>query len=168
MSTSENYYSEEEFANPLDIAEEFGNFADLPIARTGDQELIVTLPGQWASHHLSLLWHHQQYALNISCVMDLRVTTETRAAVDKLLSLVNQKIWIGHFEVCPDAKCITFRQTLLLRGQQGISEEQLEDAFEITLEQVDRFFPTFHFVLFDGKSPEEAIIASMLETVGEA
>ncbi|MGH6959444.1 MAG: YbjN domain-containing protein, partial [Dongiaceae bacterium] len=34
--------------------------------------------------------------------------------------------------------------------------------------ECERFFPAFQFVLWGGKSPEEALAAAMLETVGEA
>ena len=39
---------------------------------------------------------------------------------------------------------------------------------EIALNECERFYPAFQFVLWGGKEPQEAILAAMLETEGEA
>ena len=46
--------------------------------------------------------------------------------------------------------------------------QQFEDVVDIAFSECERFFPAFQFVLWGGKSPEEALAAAMLETVGEA
>ncbi len=61
-----------------------------------------------------------------------------------------------------------FRQTILLRGIRCASVEQIEDLVEIALNECERFYPAFQFVLWGGKEPQEAILAAMLETEGEA
>jgi hypothetical protein len=48
------------------------------------------------------------------------------------------------------------------------SIEPLEDLVDIALNECERFFPAFQFVLWGGKSPREALDAAMLEPVGEA
>ena len=44
----------------------------------------------------------------------------------------------------------------------------MEDLIEIAVGEADRFYPAFQFLLWGGKSPEEALAAALLETVGEA
>ena len=61
-----------------------------------------------------------------------------------------------------------FRHTLLLRGAGRVSAEQFEDLVDIAFSECERFYPAFQFVLWGGKTPEEALAAAMLETVGEA
>jgi hypothetical protein len=39
---------------------------------------------------------------------------------------------------------------------------------ETAVDEIDRFYPVFQFVLWGGKSPKEAIAAAMVETRGEA
>ena len=57
---------------------------------------------------------------------------------------------------------------MLLRGGRGASVEQLEDLVDIALNECERFYPAFQFVLWGGKSPTEAIDAAVIETAGEA
>ena len=46
--------------------------------------------------------------------------------------------------------------------------EQMEDLVEVALNEAERFFPAFQFVIWGGKSAEEAVAASMLDVAGEA
>jgi hypothetical protein len=39
---------------------------------------------------------------------------------------------------------------------------------DIALTECERFYPAFQFVTWGGKSPEEAMAAALVETVGEA
>jgi hypothetical protein len=44
----------------------------------------------------------------------------------------------------------------------------MEDLVDIAVAECERFFPSFQFLLWGGKTPAEAVAASMLDTVGEA
>ena len=61
-----------------------------------------------------------------------------------------------------------FRHTVLVRGGPALTPTQLEEMIEVSIGECERFYPAFQFVLWGGKAPDEAIEASMLETVGEA
>jgi hypothetical protein len=50
----------------------------------------------------------------------------------------------------------------------NLSFEQAESIAEAALEECERFYPVFQFVLWGGKSPGEAISAALIETAGEA
>ncbi len=39
---------------------------------------------------------------------------------------------------------------------------------ESAIDESERFYPVFQFVLWGGKSPAEAMAASLIETYGEA
>ena len=77
-------------------------------------------------------------------------------------------MWLGHFEIGSEDGVPLFRHTVLLRGQGGASVEQVEDLVDIAVAECERFFPAFQFLLWGGKTPAEAVAASMLDTVGEA
>jgi hypothetical protein len=49
-----------------------------------------------------------------------------------------------------------------------VSVEQIEDLVEIGMLECERFYPAFHYVVWGGKTPAEAVDAAMIETVGEA
>ena len=46
--------------------------------------------------------------------------------------------------------------------------ESLEDMVDIAITECERFYPAFQFVLWGGKTPQDALTAAMLECVGEA
>jgi hypothetical protein len=96
------------------------------------------------------------------------VPAPRRGALFELLAKANEKLWIGHFGMDSDDGMPLFRQSVLLRGAPGASAESLEDMIDIAITECERFYPAFQFVLWGGKTPEEALQAAMLECVGEA
>ena len=77
-------------------------------------------------------------------------------------------MWIGHFEYWQGPGVIAFRHAILVDASGQLSLEQAEGVSEAALEECERFFPVFQFVLWGGKSPNEAIEAALIDTVGEA
>ena len=61
-----------------------------------------------------------------------------------------------------------FRNSLLLTGQADLNEAQCEALVHTGLDACERYFPAFQFAIWAGKSAEDAIRSSLLETVGEA
>ena len=51
-----------------------------------------------------------------------------------------------------------FRHAVLLRGSEGASAEQLEDLVSVALNECDRFYPAFQFVIWSGKAPADALV----------
>jgi hypothetical protein len=62
---------------------------------------------------------------------------------------------------------VVFRHSTILDGD-GLSLEQAEAITEAAVEECERFYPVFQFVLWGGKSPGEAIAAALIDTHGEA
>ena len=62
----------------------------------------------------------------------------------------------------------TFRHALLLGTQDYPQDEQLADLLDITISECERFYPAFQYVIWGGKSPEEAVQAAIIDPVGEA
>ena len=86
------------------------------------------------------------------------------------LGLVNEQMWLGHFEMWASTGMLLFRHAALLEGEDAgsLSLDQAETLIEAAVDELDRFYPVFQFVLWGGKSPKEAIAAAMVETRGEA
>jgi hypothetical protein len=154
--------------NPLDILEELVSANEWRFDRTADEEMVVELPGRWCEFRMFFVWQEDLEAMYFSCAFDLRIPAHKRAAVAELLALVNEKLWLGHFDVCSDELVPMFRHTLLLRGVGGITPEQLEDLVDIATTECERFYPAFQFLLWGGRRPDQAVEAALLDTVGEA
>jgi hypothetical protein len=106
--------------------------------------------------------------MHFSCAFDLKVPANQRDKLFELLSMANEKLWIGHFGLDSEDGVPVFRHSVLLRGAPGASAESLEDMVDIAVTECERFFPAFQFVLWGGKPPAEALAAAMLDCVGEA
>ncbi|HUN49544.1 MAG TPA: YbjN domain-containing protein [Candidatus Sulfotelmatobacter sp.] len=154
--------------NPLDLIEQIVTEHEWPFDRQGDDELTVGIGGKWCDYQLWFSWREEVGALHFSCAFDMKVPETRRRDLHTLLVLLNEKLWIGHFDLWTDEGLLVFRQALLLRGGLGPTSEQIEDLVEIGLSECERFYPAFQFAVWGGKNPKEAIEAAMLETVGEA
>lgn len=154
-------------ANPIDLVEEIVQANAWPHDRTGDDEMVIEVAGRWCSYRLHFVWESSVNALQYSCSFELKVPRGRRPAAHELLAVVNERLWIGHFDFADD-KSPAFRQAVLLRGAHGASVEQIEDLVDISLSECERFYPAFQLVVWGGKSAHEAIASAMIDPVGEA
>jgi hypothetical protein len=154
--------------NPLEIVEEIVVANEWPFDRSHEDELVVEIAARWCDYRLYFVWQPEVSAMQFSCQFDMKAPKARRQDLNELLAQVNGKMWLGHFDICPDEHTPMFRHTSLLRGAPRASVEQMEDLVEIALMECERFYPAFQFVISGGKTASEAVTASILDTVGEA
>ncbi len=154
--------------NPLDLLEQVAAAHEWPCQRQSDEEFAAEIPGQWAGYRLWSSWHPEVGVLHLSCTLDLEVPDAERKPIHTLLALANEKLWLGHFELWSEERLPVFRHSVLFREGMMASRELIEDLVEIALNECDRFYPAFQFVVRGGQTPEEALTAALLETEGEA
>lgn len=130
--------------------------------------MVVEISGRWCDYRLLFVWQEEIVALHFSCSFDMKVPKARRNVVYELLAIINEKMWLGHFDVCSDTHLPMFRHAILLRGALSASVEQLEDLVDMALTECERFYPAFQLVIWGGKTAEEAVTAAMIEPVGEA
>jgi hypothetical protein len=114
------------------------------------------------------VWRPEDQVLQFLAFPDIKVATEKRAAIYESLGLINEQLWLGHFELWSGSGLIVFRHAALVGEGETMSFEQAEAISEAALEECERFYPVFQFVLWGGKSPTEAISAALIDTAGEA
>lgn len=168
MSAYLSHESRDRAANPLDIIEQIIASNEWVFERRSDSEIAAEAPGKWCDYGLYFSWSHEISAMHFSCAFDLKVPANQRDKLFELLSMANEKLWIGHFGLDSEDGVPVFRHSVLLRGAPGASAESLEDMVDIAVTECERFFPAFQFVLWGGKPPAEALAAAMLDCVGEA
>jgi len=154
--------------NPIDLVEEIVLANEWPHDRSSDEEMVVEISGRWCDYRLLFVWQEEISALHFSCSFDMKVPKARKTPVYELLAIVNEKMWLGHFDVCSDTNLPMFRHAILLRGALGASVEQLEDLVDMALSECERFYPAFQLVIWGGKTPDEAVTAAMIEPMGEA
>jgi hypothetical protein len=155
-------------ANPLDLVEQVVSANEWAFDRRSDSDMAAEAPGKWCDYGLYFCWSHEISVMHFSCAFDLKAPEKRRGALYELLAKANEKLWIGHFGMDEDDGAPIYRHAVLLRGTPSASAESIEDMVDIAITECERFFPAFQFVLWGGKTPDEALAAAMLECVGEA
>ena len=158
----------ESVPNPLDILEAMFTANEWPYERSENDEMVVETTGGWCDYRMFFVWRGDMHALYFTCSFDLRIPAEKKRDMNDLLAMINEKIWMGHFDFCSEDGAPVYRHTLPTRGLKTLAVEQLEDMMDIALVECERFYPAFQFLLWGGHSPEEAVSAALLDCVGEA
>jgi len=155
-------------ANPIDLVEEIVQANEWAHDRATDEEMVVEIGGRWCDYRLLFVWQREINAMHFTCAFEMKVPKVRRAAVFELLAAVNERLWLGHFDLTADSQSPAFRQGVLLRGASGASVEQIEDLVDIAVSECERFYPAFQLVVWGGKPAEEAVAAAMIDPIGEA
>lgn len=154
---------------PIEVLEAYFEARGWTCERSGDGEIIASAPGSWTQYELRGVWRPDDQVLQFLAFPDVKVAADKKAAIYETLGLVNEQLWLGHFELWSNSGLIVFRYAALMdSGDEALSFEQAEAISEAALEECERFYPVFQFVLWGGKSPSEAISAALIETAGEA
>ena len=161
-------YDNDTAANPLDLVEQVISANDWAFDRRSDSDMAAEAPGKWGDYGLYFCWSHEISVMHFSCAFEIKSPAKRRGAFYELLAKANEKLWIGHFGMDEDTGMPIYRHSILLRGTPTASSESIEDLVDIALTECERFFPAFQFVLQEGKTPDEALEAAMLECIGEA
>ena len=135
-----------------------------------DDEIVATVKGSWATYELRALWRDDDSVLQFLAFPDIKVTDDRRAAIYEAVGLVNEQLWIGHFELWSSSGVLLFRHAAMVDGEEEgtMTLAAVELLVESAIEECERFYPVFQFVLWGGKTPKEALAAALIETQGEA
>jgi len=155
---------------PVDTLETYFDAHGWSYERLGDDEIVATVPGSWTQYELRGVWRETDRVLQFLALPDIRVAVDKRSEVYETIGLVNEQLWLGHFEVWSSNGMLLFRHAALLdgAGETPLSLEQAGTLIEAAIDECERFYPVFQFVLWGGKTPTEAIAAALIETHGEA
>lgn len=154
-------------AAPIDTLERYFAAHGWKHERDGD-EIVANVKGSWTEFELRAIWRAEDGVLQFLALPDVRVAEERRQAVYETIGLINEQLWIGHFELWSSSGILLYRHAVMLGEEPVLTLDQTEMMIDAAIDECERFYPVFQFVLWGGKSPQEAIAASMIETQGEA
>jgi hypothetical protein len=154
--------------NPVDAIEHLAEMNDWSFERSGDDEITISVSGTVADFNVSFNWMSELEALHLAVAFDFKVVETRKFHILDLLARINEQLWLGHFDLWSKEGVVMLRQTLLLSGGADVSRDQLETLLSTAVETAERYYPAFQFVLWAGRSAEEALQAVVLETAGNA
>lgn len=154
--------------DPLTLVELIATQKRWANERLSETEMMIQITGAWSVYHMYFVWQEKLSALQFCCQFDFRIPNPNRSEVHSLLSLINERLWLGHFDLNTEEQSPMFRHNLLMRATDQANAQQIEDVMSIAVAECDRFYPAFQFVLWGNRSPEDAIAAALVHTSGRA
>ena len=154
--------------HPLDVVERLAALRDWIFDRAEADEMSVSVSGRWTDYHVAFTWLPDLESLHVGCAFDIKFNDRRRAEVLHLISLINEQLWIGHFGLWEKEGVVIFRHALLLAGGIEPSRTQCEGVLQAAIGACERYYQSFQFVIWAGRSAREALETALFETAGEA
>ncbi len=154
--------------HPVDVVERLASLRDWSFDRDDEDEISISVDGASAAYNVAFTWLSDLEALHVGCAFDLKVPERRRVEIQTLVAMINEQLWIGHFDLWNKESVVMFRHALLMAGGADPDGRQCEAILKMAITACDRYFQAFQFVLWAGKSAREALDGAMFETQGEA
>lgn len=168
MNTGREPLNESEDAAPVEMLEALFEAHGWPFEFVNDDEICSEIPGSWTTYQLRGIWRREDSVLQLLCLPEVRVPEEKRKTAYELLALVNEQLWLGHFDIWSQGGVLLYRHGLMLGDDGMLSLSVAQMAIESAIAECDRFYPAFQFVLWGDKSPRDALDAALVDAAGEA
>lgn len=154
--------------DPLDFIEQIALALEHECERIDQNELHVVTTGAWRDTGIWFTWRPELSTLQMGAPLDLKAPENRINEISRLVALVNERLWIGHYDVWSEDQAIVYRNAIVLPENGAVDGMQAEMLLKGTAEAVERFYPAFNFLIWGDKSPEDALQSSMFETAGNA
>jgi len=154
--------------NPVSSIERFVAAQQWEFQRVEENELTCVIDGRLTCYQLNFSWMPAIDTLHLACAFDMKVPEQRRGEVRQLVALINEHLWIGHFDVWKSEGLVMFRHGSLLPGHAAVSDSLSEALITRAVDTCEQYFAAFQFVVWAGKTAEEALRATQFETKGEA
>jgi hypothetical protein len=158
----------EPLENPVDMIERLAADNRWSFDRSEEDEISIVVSGDRAKYNIAFTWLSDMEAMHVACAFDLRVPAPRHVEVLSLVSLINEQLWIGHFDIWPQDGVIMFRHAIVLAGGAPLNAKQCEAVLANAVTACERYYQAFQFVVWAGQSGREALVQAMIETKGEA
>ena len=154
--------------NPIDLLEDALINYNWPYNRTDNNTLFAEAKGNWCDYHLTLAWSQDKKILQYSWLYNIKITPSKYSLVYPLINKINLNLASGHLELWDEEGMIMFRNSEIASRNINIDRNEIDYILSSCLEECDKYYPAFQFVLWGKKSPVQALEASLLDTLGEA
>src|SRR5262249_28681306 len=109
-------FAEQPYGNPLEVVERVAATNGWSFERAGEDEITIVAAGKWTDYQVSYTWMLDIEALHLACAFELKVPERCRSEVQQLISLINEQMWIGHFDLWTHDGLVMYRHALMLTG----------------------------------------------------
>lgn len=159
----------EDVSNPLDSIEDLLHGNDWVFSRPNPDELNVQVSGKQGAYGLTFIWQEDYSAMQFYCEFNIKIPEGRVEMTERAMSRINERLWLGHFDLPEETMLPRFRHTSLFRGwTQTSGAEHVEDLVDIALVECERHYNVFRTLsdslYIDGKT----LSLMLVEEAGEA
>ena len=155
-------------ADPLESLETAASILEIESERVDEAELHLAMPGAWRDAGIWFTWRPELSTIQMGAPLDIKVPPTRMGDAARLVAMVNERLWVGHFDLWTDDMTIVYRNAVILPQDGALDAVQSQCLIKGAGEAIDRFFPAFNYLIWGGKTPAEALEASLFETQGNA
>ncbi len=168
LMTSIETSASERREHPVDVVERLAAVNEWTFDRAETDEISILVSGKFANYDVAFTWLPDMESLHVSCSFDLKTPAHKRAAIGELTQLINEQLWLGHFDQWSQQDVVMFRHALCLAGGAGANDAQCTAVVNAALEACETYYQAFQFVLWANRQPREAMAFATFETRGAA
>ena len=154
--------------NPIDIVEEVIYEKNWNFSRADEYELVADMPSKYCQYRLYFTWSENIRAISFTITFDLKFPQLKINKAYELIGLINEKLWLGHFDITSKNGIPAFRHTILSNSDNDFLHKKLENLVDIALYECEKYYPAFQLVIFDDSLPSRALSVSTFDTIGSA
>tara|TARA_B100001142_G_scaffold327677_1_gene385883 strand:- start:1222 stop:1710 length:489 start_codon:yes stop_codon:yes gene_type:complete len=154
--------------NPIDIVEEVIYEKKWSFSRADEYELVADISSKWCQYRLYFTWSENIRAISFTITFDLKFPQSKITKAYELIGLINEKLWLGHFDITSKNGIPAFRHTILSNADSDFLHKKLENLVDIAIYECEKYYPSFQQVLFDEIEPSESLLFTNFEVLGSA
>ena len=154
--------------NPIDIVEEVIYEKKWSFSRADEYELVADISSKWCQYRLYFTWSENIRAISFTITFDLKFPQNKIIKAYELIGLINEKLWLGHFDITSKNGIPAFRHTILSNADSDFLHKKLENLVDIAVYECEKYYPSFQQVLFDEIEPSESLLFANYEVLGSA
>lgn len=154
--------------NPIDIVEEVIYEKKWSFSRADEYELVADISSKWCQYRLYFTWSENIRAISFTITFDLKFPQNKIIKAYELIGLINEKLWLGHFDITSKNGIPAFRHTILSNADSDFLHKKLENLVDIAIYECEKYYPSFQQVLFDEIEPSESLLFTSFEVLGSA
>ena len=154
--------------NPIDIVEEVIYEKNWSFSRADDYELVADIASNWCQYRLYFTWSENVKAISFTITFDLKYPQSKLVKAYELIGLINEKLWLGHFDITSKNGIPAFRHTILSNSDNDFLHKNLENLVDIAIYECEKYYPSFKQSLFDDIEPLESLEFTNFEVIGSA
>ena len=167
MALSEDRFVTDEI-HPIDIVETLAEHRDWDFDRVADDQIAMSVQGQWRSYSLTLAWSGGDETLRLICTFEMDPPAARLPVVMELLNLINDQGWAGGFGYWTDQRLMVWRYGLILSGGQIAAPEQIDTMIRAAVAACERYYPAFQLAAWSERTALDSLQVAIAGAWGRA